>query len=257
MKLIQGDSIQVMGELEAYSVDLILCDLPYGITRNSWDTLIPFESLWPAYRRLLRPDGAIVLFASPPFSSTLCCSNLSEFRYEFVWNKVNRVSGHLNAKNQPMRMTERILVFSQNSAPRYFPVMTAGVPYRAVSAGRKSNNFGKQRDRVTTESNGERFPRDLLEFEADERGTEGRIHPTQKPVDLLSYLIRTYTQDGETVLDNCMGSGSTGVACIRTGRNFVGIELDGAYYDGACSRINQALSLQVSHPKFTGLELQG
>ena len=232
-----GDCLEVMKQIPDKSVDMILCDLPYGTTQNKWDSVISLPELWKQYKRLCNSSNSVIaLCGSQPFSSILVCSNLPYFRYEWVWDKVNKFSGHLNAKKQPLRQTERVHIFSF-STPRYFPIMEDGKPYIAVSSGNKSSNFGKQIDKVKTVCNGKRYPRDLLKIKGDERGTVGRIHPTQKPVALFEYFIRTYTLEGETVLDNCIGSGTTAIACINTGRNFIGIEKEEKYCQIAEERI--------------------
>ena len=240
LELIHGDCLEKMKDIPDKSIDMILCDLPYGTTACKWDVVIPFEPLWKQYKRIIKDRGAIVLFGSQPFSSVLVCSCITMFKYEWVWDKVNKFSGHLNAKIQPMRQTERIHVFSKYT-PNYYPLMVDGTPYVSVSSGRKSDNYGRQTDKIKTICDGKRYPRDLLQIKGDERGTVGRIHPTQKPIQLLEYLIKTYTLEGETVLDNCMGSGSTGVACINTKRNFIGIEKDAHYFQVGKDRINDAI----------------
>lgn len=226
------------------SVDLVLCDLPYGTTQCSWDSVIPLEPLWLAYKRVIKPTAVVVLTAAQPFTSLLITSNLGMFKYCWTWDKVNRVSGHLNAKKQPMRCTEDVCVFYDKN-PTYNPQMTEGKPYTAISRGGKSNNYGAQSDGVTTINEGLYYPRNLVSIKADERGTVGRIHPTQKPVALMEYLIKTYTLPGQTVLDNTMGSGTTGVACMNTGRRFIGIEKDDSYFEIAKNRI-----VKASYPSF-------
>lgn len=235
--LMHGDCLELMATIERGSVDMILCDLPYGTTACKWDTVVSFEPLWAHYKRVIKPNGAIVLFGSQPFTSALVMSNIKMFKYQWVWDKVNKFSGHLNAKKQPMRQTEDVVVFSRG-ATVYNPQMFSGKPYTAISSGAKSENYGRQSDKVKTVCAGERYPRNLIAIKGDERGTVGRIHPTQKPVALCEYLIRTYTNEGETVLDNCMGSGTTGVACLNTGRDFIGIEKDAGYFDTARNRID-------------------
>jgi len=234
--LYQGDCLILMHLIPAQSVDLILCDLPYGTTQNKWDSVIPFEPLWDHYKRICR--GAIVLTAAQPFTSALVMSNVQSFKYAWVWDKVNRPTGHLNVKKQPMRETEDVTVF-YDSQPTYNPQMVKGTPYRATGS-KKSANYGEQKKSTTICDDGMRYPRNVLRIAADERGTVGRIHPTQKPVALMEYLIRTYTNEGDTVLDNCMGSGTTGVACVNTGRNFIGIEQDAKYFEIAKQRIEAA-----------------
>ena len=233
-RLIHGECLAEMAKLPAGSVDMILADLPYGTTQNKWDSIIPLKPLWEQYRRIAKPNAAIVLTAAQPFTSVLVMSNLAEFKYAWVWDKVNRPTGHLNAKKQPMRETEDIAVFYRNQCT-YNPQMVVGTPYTATGS-KKSSNYGAQKTTVTV-CTGERYPRNVLRVAADERGTVGRIHPTQKPVALMEYLIKTYTNPGETVLDNTMGSGTTGVACKNTGRRFIGIEMDKTYFDIAVNRI--------------------
>lgn len=237
--LIHGDCLELMRDIPPRSVDLILCDLPYGTTQNKWDCIIPLVPLWAQYKRLAK--GAIVLTAAQPFTSILVCSNLPMFKYGWTWDKVNRISGHLNAKKQPLRITEEVAVF-YDSQPTYNPQMEKGEPYTAVSKGRKSECYGSQVDEVRTVNTGEYFPRNLISIKADQRGSEGRVHPTQKPVALMEYLIRTYTNEGDTVLDNCFGSGTTGIACLNTGRKFIGIEQDDGYFKTAVERVRKELA---------------
>jgi len=213
------------------SVDLILCDLPYGTTQNKWDSIIPLEPLWAEYKRIIKPNGAIILFAQTPFDKVLGCSNLEWLKYEWIWEKDNG-TGFLNAKKAPLKIHENILVF-YNKLPTYNPQMREGKPY-TVKAGRKSSNYGTQID-VTTVNTGERYPIDIIKFNRD----KGKYHPTQKPVPLLEYLIKTYTNENEIVLDNCMGSGSTCVASHNTGRRYIGIEKDKDYYDIAIKRLEE------------------
>ena len=234
-----GDTLERMREIPDGSIDMILCDLPYGTTACKWDTVIPFEPLWEAYRRVTKKNAAIVLTASQPFTSVLIASNLKAFKYCWTWDKVNRVSGHLNAKKQPMRIVEDVVVLYLEQ-PTYLPQMVKGEPYTAKSKGAKSSCYGAQTDGVTTINDGNYYPRNLISIPADERGTVGRIHPTQKPVALMEYLIHTYTNPGELVLDNTMGSGTTGVACVNTDRRFIGIERDEKYFAIAEERIMNA-----------------
>lgn len=231
--LMQGDCLELMKGIPDGSVDMILCDLPYGTTRNKWDSMIPLDKLWNEYKRIIKNNGCIALFAQTPFDKVLGASNLNMLRYEWIWQKDNG-TGFLNAKKMPMKIHENILVFYK-SHPIYNPQMRTGFkPYMQMS-GKGSSNYGEQ-VRVLTKNNGERYPVDVVQFMRDKH----KIHPTQKPVALLEYLIRTYTNEGETVLDNCMGSGSTGVACINTERNFIGIELDPVYFEVAKYRIEEA-----------------
>lgn len=242
LRLLQGDCLDLLSEIPAGSVDMIAADLPYGTTQNRWDSVIPFEPMWAAFLWVCKPSAAIVLTASQPFTSALVMSRPDLFRYAWVWDKVNRFSGHLNAKHQPLRATEDVLLFSVER-PSYSPQMIPGRPYTATSRGRKSDNFGKQRDGVTTVNDGLYYPRNLISIAADERGTVGRIHPTQKPVALFDYLIRTYTNPGDLVLDPTMGSGTTGLAALRLGRRFIGMEKDAGYFATAQARIAADTSL--------------
>ena len=235
IKLYQGDCLEIMPTLQAGSVDLVLCDLPYGTTQNKWDVVIPFEPLWAVYSRACK--GAIVLTAAQPFTSALVMSNVANFRYAWVWDKAN-ASGFLNAKRQPLRQTEDVCVFYR-AQPTYNPVMeTRGKP-RIKGGYNKpggSENYGEFHN--TQKLSNEYYPTNLLHVSNAQR--KGRTHPTQKPVALMEYLIRTYTNPGDTVLDNCMGSGTTGVACVQTGRKFIGIEKDEKYFEIAKQRIEAA-----------------
>ena len=231
-----GDCLELMKELPDNSVDLILCDLPYGTTQNKWDSVIDLEALWAEYKRICR--GTIVLTASQPFTSALVMSNPAWFRHEWVWEK-NKASGHLNAKRRPMRAHEDVLVFSK-SAPLYTPQMTAGHrPGNYAKRGRQSTCYGAA---ASTEYGGTtlRYPRSVQRFNVVNNDDACRAHPTQKPIELMEYMIRTYTNPGDVVLDNCMGSGTTGVACMNTGRRFIGMELDEGYFEIAKKRIEDA-----------------
>lgn len=229
--LYNGDCLEEMKKIPPHSVDMILCDLPYGTTQNKWDTVIPFEPLWEQYRRIVKHGGAIVLFGNQPFTSAVVASNVKQFRYSLVWDKRNAV-GFLNANRMPLRRHEDILVF-YDKLPTYNPQFWFSTPYTSKCRSHTSN-YGKYELTETDASDGRRFPTSVLAF-AKPCGKDR--HPTQKPVPLLEYLIRTYTNDGETVLDNCMGSGSTGVACINTGRSFIGIEKDEKWFRFAKNRI--------------------
>jgi site-specific DNA-methyltransferase (adenine-specific) len=236
--LIEGDCLDVMRELAPGSIDMVLCDLPYGTTQNKWDAVIPFEPLWAEYKRVCRPGAAILLTAAQPFTSALVMSNRQWFRQALVWEK-NVASNFLNAKRQHLARHEDILLFC-NRQPTFNRQMGAGKPYAQRRSGRDDtgDNYGAIAQRTDTINTGDRNPISVLKFDR-----ETGLHPTQKPVALLEYLIRTYTNEGDTVLDNTMGSGSTGVACANTGRRFVGIEKDPAYFDIACERIEHAYAL--------------
>lgn len=216
------------------SIDLILCDLPYGTTRNKWDKVIDLDKLWEHYNRIIKDNGAIVLFSQQPFSAKLIESNPKMFRYEWIWDK-QQGTGFLNAKKMPLKSHENILIFYKKP-PVYNPQMRTG--FKPYKAKQKSAGSGYDKSKpVVTISNGERYPVDIISFKRDSNGK--KVHPTQKPVALLEYLIKTYTNEGDTVLDNCMGSGSTGVACVNTNRNFIGMELSSEYYDIAKDRIEK------------------
>lgn len=225
----QGDCLEILPTLEAGSVDMVLCDLPYGTTQNKLDSVIPLDRLWAEYWRVVKPNGAVVLTAQTPFDKVLGVSCLKHLKYEWIWQK-ELGTGHLNAKKQPMKFHENVLVFYRQQCT-YNPQFEAGKAYSQKS-GRGSSNYGSQ-ETVVTENSGFRYPKSVQLFARDRDG----LHPTQKPVALMEYLIRTYTNEGETVLDNTMGSGTTGVAARNTGRNFIGIERDPAYFAIAEQRI--------------------
>lgn len=229
----QGDCLELMKDIPDKSIDMILCDLPYGTTRNKWDSVISLNKLWEQYNRIIKDNGAIVLFSQMPFSAELVHSNLNLFKYEWIWQKENG-TGFLNAKKMPLKIHENIEIFYKKT-PTYNPQMRKGFKPYACKQGRGSSswNYNENFGGYVTENNGERYPIDVIK-EKRENG----LHPTQKPVALLEYLIKTYTNENETVLDNCMGSGSTGVACINTNRNFIGIELDEKYFEIAKKRID-------------------
>lgn len=232
--LMQGDCLDAMWLTPEGSVDLILCDLPYGTTQNKWDSVIPFEPLWAQYWRVLKPNGAVVLTAQTPFDKVLGCSQIEHLKYEWIWEKTHP-TGHLNAKRAPMKAHENVLVFYRHS-PTYNPQKTTGhMRKSAVKRKDESLTYGRQEFVGLSYDSTERYPRSVLKFASDKQ--RSNLHPTQKPVALMEYLIRTYTNEGQTVLDNCMGSGTTGVAAHNTGRNFIGIERDPEYFKIAQSRI--------------------
>ena len=228
-----GDCLQLMKQIPDNSIDMILCDLPYGTTDCRWDSIIPFEPLWQQYNRIIKDDGAIVLFGSEPFSTMLRSSNLKCFRYDWIWEK-EQGANFMSCKYQPYKVHEIISVFSKKRC-RYYPQMTAGKPY--TSGKGDSGEITGRVKKVQTHNGGTRYPRSVQRFNTDKRNS---VHPTQKPVALLEYLIRTYTQEGDTVLDNCMGSGSTCVAAVRTRRHYIGFELDPKYFEIAWARLDEA-----------------
>jgi site-specific DNA-methyltransferase (adenine-specific) len=234
IKLLLGDCLEKMAEIPDGSVDMVMADLPYGTTACKWDSVIPFEPLWVAYRRVCKKNAAIVLTASQPFTSALVMSNIKFFRYSLVWKK-SKCGSPLLAKHRFMAKHEDVLIFSFGKET-YNPQMEEGKPYARSGVSVKTNNHGYGLKQVTTKNEGTRYPSSVLVFPQQWR-RQDQVHPTQKPVALMEYLIRTYTNAGETVLDNTMGSGTTGVACINTGRNFIGIERDENYFNIARSRI--------------------
>src|SRR3972149_6110788 len=226
----QGDCLTLMPEIKEHSIDLVLNDLPYGVTaRNPWDVILPFDELWSAWKRLLKPNGTVVLTATQPFASIAVMSNLPWFKYEWTWKK-SKVTGVLNAKKQPLRQHEQVLVFYEKQ-PIYNPqglILFA----KTVKQGTSSFNYGKRgsQDVYQEFTN---YPRSVIEI-----ASEGKnVHPTQKPVSLMEYLIRTYTDEGGKVLDCCMGSGTTGVACAISRRRFIGMEMNAKYFQIATGRI--------------------
>lgn len=233
MELYCGDCLEIMPTFAAGSVDMVLCDLPYGTTQCKWDSVVPLPLLWKEYERLCK--GAIVLTAAQPFTSYLVTSRPTWFRYQWVWEK-NKATGHLNAKKQPLRAHEDIVVFYRTQG-LYNPQMGTGKPYsNSHKPGDSGDCYGAVKFSAVTDCTS-RYPRTVIQFPVD---IKAEFHPTQKPVALMEYLIKTYTNAGDTVLDNCMGSGTTGVACVNTGRNFIGIEKDEKYFVLAMERIEQA-----------------
>ena len=237
INLYQGDCLEVMKQIKDKSIDMILCDLPYGMTKCKWDVIIPFEDLWEQYNRVIKDNGAIVLFGSEPFSSKLRISNLRMYKYDWIWKKT-KAQGFLNSKKMPLKDYENICVFYKR-LPVYNP---QGIIYGNFQNDRKSKYnkgediYGKEKEfGISHMSN---FPKQIIEF--SNPSGKGQLHPTQKPVELLEYLIKSYTNENDIILDNCMGSGSTGVACKNLNRNFIGIELDENYFNIAKERIDKA-----------------
>jgi DNA modification methylase len=245
-QLMFGDCLERMKEIGDKSIDMILCDLPYGTTACKWDIIIPFDKLWEQYKRIIKDNGAIVLFGAEPFSSLLRISNLNMYKYDWKWVKDN-ATNFLNKKFQPGKISEDIMIFgnmatsySKNGNMTYNPQISMGNPYRTKNNVHRKTNavIRSEINNVITDNNGTRLPNNILYFKRDKI----KNHPTQKPVALLEYLIKTYTNEGEMVLDNTMGSGSTGVAAVNTNRRFIGIEKDEKYYDISCKRIKEAIN---------------
>lgn len=239
--LYQGDCLEVMKQIPDKSIDMVLCDLPYGTTACKWDITLPFNKIWENYNRVCKDNAAILLFATEPFTSYMILSNLKNYRQKLTWLKT-RPTNMFNAKKQFMNWTEDIVVFYQK-LPTYNPVMRtdgkfSGEKIQRNNTNRKQGVFvttGEKAGYIHKSNNGLFYPKSVLEF-SNVNGNKNQ-HPTQKPVPLLEYLIKTYTNEGETVLDNCMGSGSTGVACVNTNRDFIGIELDENYFNIAKQRV--------------------
>ena len=235
-KIYNKDCLEGMKLIDDKSIDMILCDLPYGTTQCKWDIIIPFEVLWDHYERIIKDNGAIVLFGCEPFSSHLRLSNLKLYKYDWIWDKV-KGTGFLNAKRQPMRNHELISVFYKKQCT-YNPQKTKGhnrkQSYRSKDL--QTEVYGEMKNDYTYDST-ERYPRSIQVFSTDTQNSS--LHPTQKPIALCEYLIKTYTNENEIVLDNCVGSGTTAIACINTHRNYIGFELDKNYYDIACKRIEK------------------
>lgn len=282
-KLIKGDCLEKMKNISDKSIDMILCDLPYGTTRIKWDTIIPLEDfisvyinkkrvnisrenwllyninklkeydidkinkyfetnkkegLWSIYNRIIKDNGVIVLFAQTPFDKVLGCSNLKMLRYEWIWEKT-QATGFLNANKMPLKAHENILVFYKK-LPTYNPQKTQGhTPIHSytkyISTQNNTELYGEMKEEISGGGETDRFPRSVQIFASDKQ--KEHLHPTQKPIALLEYLIKTYTNENEIILDNCMGSGSTGIACLNTNRNFIGIEKDEKYFNIAKKRI--------------------
>ena len=227
-KIYNEECLEGMKKIPDKSIDMILCDLPYGTTACKWDAIIPFEPLWEQYERVIKDNGAIVLTASQPFTTKLIDSNIDLFRNCWVWNK--KISGNpLLAKHQPLKVHEDICVFSKKRH-NYYPQMRKGKMRK--KGGGRSKLFDME---MSAKYSDEYYPISIIEFSNAKRG----VHPTQKPVALFEYLIKTYTNEGETVLDNCMGSGTTAIACLNTNRNYIGFELDEGYYKASLDRIEE------------------
>ena len=241
IRLWQGDCLDLMDKIEDKSINLILCDLPFGTTACKWDKTIPFEFMWEQYNRIIKDDGVIALFGSEPFSSLLRCSNLKMYKYDWIWKK-NKSSNFVNAKYQPLKNYETISIFSKMASTyskkgnmKYVPqgIVELNIPKTQTRKGTKTGEIYHSNPNVETIQKFGNYPTCMIELPMVNKP----VHPTQKPVALLEYLIKTYTDENDLVLDNCMGSGSTGVACKNLNRNFVGIELDERYFKIAESRM--------------------
>lgn len=241
MQLYQGDCLQVMKSIPDNSIDCIITDPPYGMTQCSWDREIDLQQLWKEYDRIIKSNGAILIFGMEPFASKVRLSNIKNYKYDWIWRKP-RGTGHLNAKKQPLRDVENIMVFYKKQCT-YNPQFSKGEPYSAMKGGKTartseagSTTYGKFMNgaEYRNDNSGFRYPKQVIEFGVVERNT---VHATQKPIPLLEYLINTYTNENEIVLDTFMGSGSTGVACVNTNRDFIGIELDEHYFKISKERI--------------------
>lgn len=242
-KVTQGDCLEVMRQIPDKSVDMILCDLPYGTTACKWDTIIPFDELWAQYERVIKDNGAIVLTASQPFTSALIMSNPKLFKYEWIWEK-DQGAGFVNAKNAPLKKHENIVVFSRGTIANGSKNKMIYIPQGLIPHGRKRKVDSKDGTFLGARHNQDgreyvqefrNYPTSILTYQRDKG-----LHPTQKPVALFEYLIRTYTNEGEVILDNCIGSGTTAVAAINTGRQFIGIEREPEYVAIANKRIDDA-----------------
>ena len=233
--LYHGDCLDLLPTIQDESIDLILCDLPYGTTQNKWDSVIPLEPLWREYWRITKPNAAIILIAQTPFDKILGMSCIDRLRYEWIWEKT-AATGFLNAKKAPLKAHENVLVFYRKQ-PTYNPIKTTGATIKRVNPSYADHgaNYGKASSIRAPYESTERYPRSVQKLPKDNRLKSE--HPTQKPVALMEYLIRTYTNEGNTVLDNCMGSGTTGVACQNTNRNFIGMEKDDKYFKISKARI--------------------
>ena len=235
IELHSGDCLAILPALPSNTVNMVLCDLPYGTTQNKWDSTLDLAALWEQYSRLCVPTAAMVFTAQTPFDKVLGVSNLTALKYEWIWEKP-KATGHLNCKKQPMKAHENVLVFYREQCT-YNPQKTEGKPYVGAGGASKKDNYGDFQAVREGSADGSRYPRSVQKFTHETKP----LHPTAKPVALMEYLIHTYTNPGDTVLDNCMGSGTTGVACVNTGRSFIGIEKDPDYFKIAKQRIESTI----------------
>src|SRR5574344_1670095 len=235
-KVLQGDCLELMRNIPDKSIDMVLCDLPYGTTACKWDVIIPFEPLWEQYKRIIKDNGAIVLFGSEPFSSYLRLSNIKMYKYDWKWEKT-KATGFFDAKKRPLNNFEDICVFYKKQC-LYNPQMTKAqkIYKRGFVKRKKSDCYGEEKDFEQKET-GKRYPKRIIKIE--NANTKDIVHPTQKPVALFEYLIKTYTNEGDLVLDNCAGSGTTAIACMNTNRNYILMEKEQKYYDIIQDRIKE------------------
>lgn len=236
-----GDCLEIMQSIEDKSIDMILCDLPYGSTDNQWDTVIPSHKLWMQYERIIKDNGAIILTSQLPFMTDLIISNRKLFRYEWIWIK-NKATGFLNAKKMPLKAHENVLVFYKN-LPTYNAQGLVKVKVKVKVKDTGSNYLTHNKEHIVDTEN---YPKDILYYDID---MKEQLHPTQKPVALFEYLIKTYTNEGDTVLDNCAGSGTTGLACLRTNRNYILIEQEEKYIEIINNRINKFNCVEEANHK--------
>lgn len=237
-EILLGDCLQLMKDIPDDSIDMVLCDLPYGTTQCKWDTVIPLDILWIEYNRVCKKNAAIVLTAAQPFTSNLVMSNPKYFKYNWIWEK-SKATGYLNAKKMPMRAHEDVCVFYRKP-PTYNPQMVQGEPYNKGKAHRPTDVYGSQVATLVKNDSGLRYPRTVQYFKtAESEGKKSVIHPTQKPLALFEYMIKTYSNEGDLVLDNCIGGGTTAVACINTNRRYIGMELDEEYHKKCLERIKK------------------
>jgi site-specific DNA-methyltransferase (adenine-specific) len=238
-KIIHGNCLEVMKDIPDSSIDMILTDLPYGVTQNGWDAIIPFDRLWAHYKRIAKPHAAIVLTATQPFASQIIMSNYKMFRYDLIWEK-NKVTGFLNSKKMPLRKHELILVF-YSKLPVYNPQKTTG--HKPVNSFTKNtsdgSNYGQTKLGIKGGGQTDRHPTSIVKFPVVNNDSKEKIHPTQKPIELFEYLIKTYTNEDMVVLDSCIGSGTTAIAARNLNRKFIGIEIDFDFWDLATKRLEQ------------------
>ena len=236
-EILLGDCLELMKDIPNGSIDMILCDLPYGTTDLGWDCLLDMFELWNEYNRITKPNAAIVLTASQPFTSKLIMSNIENFKYVWIWDKVNRFTGYGNVSFMPLKRHEDICVFVKQGKPTFNKQMEIGTPYVAKRTGKKPEVYGNGGlNPKNGINNGTRYPTDIISIKADRKKEMGQ-HPTQKPLELFEYLIKTYSNEGDLVLDNCAGSGTTAIACLNTNRQFIVMEKEQKYYDIILKRV--------------------